>query len=163
VGDDEQSVYSWTGADPKVFLDFRRDFAIAPEDVIHLRDNYRCPPAVMNYARRLIAVNESIFANREAQATTRDSQFAVTARNFADEAGETIWIIEDLLRDRAEDLLAAPRMSRRSAGAMSRCFIGRTRSAARSRPRSQCRNTLPSGRDARSPTTRWSPTLAASA
>jgi superfamily I DNA/RNA helicase/inhibitor of KinA sporulation pathway (predicted exonuclease) len=105
VGDDEQSVYSWTGADPKVFLDFRRDFGIAPEDVIHLRDNYRCPPAVMSYARRLIAINESIFANREAQATTHDSQFAVTARNFADEAGETRWIIEDLLRDRAEHLV----------------------------------------------------------
>ena len=105
VGDDEQSVYSWTGADPKVFLDFRRDFGIASEDVIHLRDNYRCPPAVMTFARRLIAINESIFANREAQATTRDSQFAVTARNFADDAAETKWIIEDLLRDRSEDLL----------------------------------------------------------
>ena len=101
VGDDEQSVYSWTGADPKVFLDFRRDFAIAAGDVIHLRDNYRCPPAVMNFARRLIAINESIFTNREAQATTRDSQFAVTARNFADDGGETTWIMQDLVRDRA--------------------------------------------------------------
>jgi DNA helicase-2/ATP-dependent DNA helicase PcrA len=101
VGDDEQSVYSWTGADPKVFLDFRRDFGIESEDVVHLRDNYRCPPSVMSFARRLIAINESIFANREAQATTRDSQFAVSARNFADDDGETKWIMQDLLRDRA--------------------------------------------------------------
>jgi ATP-dependent DNA helicase UvrD/PcrA len=101
VGDDEQSVYSWTGADPKVFLDFRRDFGIAPEDVIHLRDNYRCPAAVLNFARRLIAMNASIFENREAQATTHDSEFAVTARNFADEDGETAWIMKDLLRDRS--------------------------------------------------------------
>ena len=61
----------------------------------------------MTFARRLIAINESIFANREAQATTRDSQFAVTARNIADDAGETKWIIEDLLRDRSDDLLRA--------------------------------------------------------
>ena len=101
VGDDEQSVYSWTGADPKVFNDFRRDFGIALEDVIHLRDNRRCPPAVLDPARRLIAMNESIFENREAQRTTHDSAFPVTALNFADDDGETTWIMEDLRRDRA--------------------------------------------------------------
>jgi DNA helicase-2/ATP-dependent DNA helicase PcrA len=101
VGDDEQSVYSWTGADPKVFLDFRKDFAIAAEDVIHLRDNRRCPPAVLDLARRLIAMNESIFENREAQRTTHQSPFAVTAIDFPDDARETSWIMEDLRRDRA--------------------------------------------------------------
>jgi superfamily I DNA/RNA helicase len=99
VGDDEQSVYSWTGADPKVFNDFRHDFGIALEDVVHLRDNRRCPPAVLDPARRLIAMNESIFENREPQRTTHVSPFAVTALNFADDDSETAWIMEDLRRD----------------------------------------------------------------
>jgi superfamily I DNA/RNA helicase len=101
VGDDEQSVYSWTGADPKVFNDFRRDFGIALEDVIHLRDNRRSPPAVLDPARRLIAMNESIFENREAQRTIHDSPFPVTALDFADDDRETTWIMEDLRRDQA--------------------------------------------------------------
>jgi exonuclease, DNA polymerase III, epsilon subunit family len=101
VGDDEQSVYSWTGADPKVFNDFRRDFGIALEDVIHLRDNHRSPPAVLDPARRLIAMNESIFENREAQRTIHDSPFPVTALDFADDDRETTWIMEDLRRDQA--------------------------------------------------------------
>jgi superfamily I DNA/RNA helicase len=101
VGDDEQSVYSWTGADPKVFNDFRRDFGIALEDVIHLRDNRRSPPAVLDPARRLIAMNESIFENREAQRTIHDSPFPVTALDFADDDVETTWIMEDLRRDQA--------------------------------------------------------------
>ncbi len=101
VGDDEQSVYSWTGADPKVFNEFREDFRIALENVIHLRENHRSPPAVTDLARRLIAINESIFESREAQRTTHDSPFPVTALNFADDDGETSWIMEDLRRDRA--------------------------------------------------------------
>lgn len=99
VGDDEQSVYSWTGADPKVFRDFGRDFGIPLADVIHLRDNHRCPPAVLDLARRLIAMNASIFENREAQRTTHESPFAVATPGFADDDAETTWIMEDLLRD----------------------------------------------------------------
>ena len=99
VGDDEQSVYSWTGADPRVFLEFRKEFGIAPEDVIHLRDNRRCPPAVLDPARRLIGMNESIFENREPQRPIHDSPFPVTTLNFADDDGETTWILEDLRRD----------------------------------------------------------------
>jgi superfamily I DNA/RNA helicase len=102
VGDDEQSVYSWTGADPKVFNDFRRDFGIALEGVIHLRDNRRCPPAVLDPARRLIGMNESIFENRAPQRTTHDSPFPVTTTNFTDDDAETTWIMDDLRRDRSE-------------------------------------------------------------
>ena len=102
VGDDEQSVYSWTGADPKVFNDFRNDFGISLADVIHLRDNYRCPPAVLDLARRLIGINESIFGSRESQRTTHDSLFPVTALTFAGDEGETAWIMDDLRRDRSK-------------------------------------------------------------
>ncbi|HMG69767.1 MAG TPA: UvrD-helicase domain-containing protein, partial [Gemmatimonadaceae bacterium] len=99
VGDDEQSVYSWTGADPKVFNQFRNDFGIGLAEVVHLRDNRRCPPAVLDPARRLISINESIFENREAQHTTHDSPFRVTALTFGNDERETAWIMDDLRRD----------------------------------------------------------------
>lgn len=101
VGDDEQSVYSWTGADPKIFRTFAADFEIAYDSVIHLDDNWRCPPAVLDLARRLIAINDPIFKDRAPQATKHDSSFPVTAFGFANDPAETNWIINDLRRDRA--------------------------------------------------------------
>jgi DNA helicase-2/ATP-dependent DNA helicase PcrA len=101
VGDDEQSVYSWTGADPRVFHYFRRDFAIVDQDVIHLCDNRRCPPTVLDIARRLISMNEPMFENRAAQVTTHTSPYPVLAVDFPDDERETSWIMDDLRRDRA--------------------------------------------------------------
>ncbi|MFL5635052.1 MAG: UvrD-helicase domain-containing protein [Gemmatimonadaceae bacterium] len=100
VGDDEQSVYSWTGADPKVFLSFKKDFALQPERVIHLQNNHRCPRAVVDIARRLVAINEPIFGDRLPQSTTHQSSFPVAAFDFADEDAETRWLMNDLQRDR---------------------------------------------------------------
>ena len=101
VGDDEQSVYSWTGADPRVFNELRKDFGIADRDVIHLCDNRRCPPKVMEAARRLIEMNPAMFQGRRPQRTTHTSPFAVSAFDFPDEERETGWIIDDLRADRS--------------------------------------------------------------
>jgi DNA polymerase III epsilon subunit family exonuclease len=101
VGDDEQSVYSWTGADPQVFRRFQEDFGIADDKVVHLQDNRRCPPSILDVARRLIALNTAIFADRKPQNTTHSSPFAVEARGFADDDDETSWIIDDLRTDRS--------------------------------------------------------------
>lgn len=101
VGDDEQSVYSWTGADPRVFLELRKDFGIAADDVIHLCDNRRCPPSVLDVARRFIAINEALFQNRAPQRTTHSSPFPVIALDFPDDERETRWIMDDMTRDRS--------------------------------------------------------------
>ena len=101
VGDDEQSVYSWTGADPQVFRHFQEDFRLGPDALIHLRENHRCPPTVMGVARQLIALNQAIFADRKPQQTVRSSSFSVEALGFADDDAETAWIMDDLRRDRS--------------------------------------------------------------
>jgi len=76
VGDDEQSVYSWTGADPKVFLTFANDFAILGDDRLHhLQENRRCPPEVLRYARRLISLNEQMFKDRHPRRQTSNHLF----------------------------------------------------------------------------------------
>ena len=100
VGDDEQSVYSWAGANPRVFQTFRDDFA--PVAVIQLEDNHRCPPPVLDAARKFITLNSTLFDNRTPQRTTRESPFPVTALAFADEESETNWLLHDLRRDRTE-------------------------------------------------------------
>lgn len=100
VGDDEQSVYSWTGADPKVFATFANDFRILGDDRLHhLQENRRCPGEVLTYARRLISLNEQMFKDRTPQETHVESLFPVTALTFVDDDAEEDWIIRDLKED----------------------------------------------------------------
>ena len=101
VGDDEQAVYSWTGADPKVFTHFQEDFSISADQVVHLYDNRRCPRSILDVARKFIALNQPIFANRQPQKTDHETSFPVQATSFSDDAGETKWIMDDLQRDHA--------------------------------------------------------------
>lgn len=100
VGDDEQSIYSWAGADPAVFRSFVNDFGIGRR--LHLEENRRCPATVFGIARRLLARNTPIFADRLPPRTTRESPFPVDAVTLASEEAEVVWILDDLRRDRAE-------------------------------------------------------------
>ena len=99
VGDDEQSIYSWAGADPQVFTLFLNDFGARR---IQIGENRRCPRAVVTLARRLINSNTPIFADERQVDATRDSPFAVAALSFATEDTEIAWIIDDIRRDREE-------------------------------------------------------------
>ena len=103
VGDDEQSIYSWAGADPGVFLDLVNDFGVrAP---LHLRENRRCPRQVLELARRLVEINTPIFTDRKELDGGRDSSFAVAALTFPTDEAEIAWIIDDLRRDREQHAL----------------------------------------------------------
>ncbi len=103
VGDDEQSIYSWAGADPQVFVDFSNNFNASR---IQLRENRRCPKGIVALARRLIAINEPIFTDIRFSETDRESPYAVSALSFATEDEELAWIIDDLRRDRELNNLA---------------------------------------------------------
>jgi len=104
VGDDEQSIYSWAGADPAVFTSFLNDFErIKP--TTELAENRRCPHDVVRLARRLIDNNPSIFEHRSHGQAERSSPFPVRALGFATGEDELSWVIDDLLRDREEHQL----------------------------------------------------------
>ncbi|HET9611161.1 MAG TPA: ATP-dependent helicase, partial [Acidimicrobiales bacterium] len=55
VGDDDQVIYGHAGASPRFLTDFGRYFPGAHEHALEV--NYRCPPAVVDAARRLLTRN----------------------------------------------------------------------------------------------------------
>ena len=57
VGDDDQSIYSWRGAEIKNFLEF--DQVYENTKVIRLEENYRSSQNILSVASKLIAHNEN--------------------------------------------------------------------------------------------------------
>ncbi len=56
VGDDDQAIFTWRGADPTNLLNFERDFPGAK--VLTLGQNYRCSGNILNAANGLISNND---------------------------------------------------------------------------------------------------------
>src|SRR5438309_7730451 len=97
VGDDEQSIFSWTGADPRVLAEFQRDFGVAAPIV--LDRNCRCSHQIFGTARRLLAENPHLFDKQ--LSAERESPYEVRGYGFSDEEAEAGWLLDDLRADRA--------------------------------------------------------------
>jgi DNA polymerase III epsilon subunit family exonuclease len=91
VGDDEQSIFAWTGADPIVLERFRRDYDVEP---IILDKNCRCSRQIFETARRVLAQNPRLF---QKQLTSDiESPHEVELQTFKDEHEEATWLLADL-------------------------------------------------------------------
>src|SRR5213080_2601502 len=97
VGDDEQSIFTWTGADPYVLVRFSREYAI--DRPIVLDKNCRCSRQIFETARRVLAHNPQLFEKQ--LSADQESAYEVGAFAFRDEEEEASWLLDDILADRA--------------------------------------------------------------
>jgi len=98
VGDDDQSIYGWRGADIRNILDFTKDFPNA--GVVRLEENYRSTPPILELANAVISVNTSRMG-KTLRPTRDGGQRAVLVRAL-DERDEADWILQDVLSRRAQ-------------------------------------------------------------
>ncbi len=94
VGDDDQSVYSWRGADIRNILDFERDYPEAK--VVKLEQNYRSTQAILNAANAVVANN----ASRKAKELWTAGQEGERIRVFtaADDYAEARFVVSEIRR-----------------------------------------------------------------
>ena len=62
VGDDDQSIYAWRGANPENLAELSRDYPSLK--VIKLEQNYRCARRILRAANALIANNTHLFEKK---------------------------------------------------------------------------------------------------
>src|SRR5215470_7842072 len=93
VGDDDQSIYSWRGAEPKNLLEFDRDFPTAK--VVKLERNYRSTGMILDAANAVIAHN--IFRHKKALWTERAGGEPILLEECADERAEAELVAQAII------------------------------------------------------------------
>lgn len=93
VGDDDQSIYGWRGADIRNILDFEVDFPDAK--VIKLEQNYRSTSNILDAANQLIANNAG---RKDKKLWTEEGEGEkIRVYTASDEHEESMWIAGQIL------------------------------------------------------------------
>jgi DNA helicase-2/ATP-dependent DNA helicase PcrA len=95
VGDPDQSIYAWRGADIKNILEFERDYPTAT--VVHLEQNYRSTKTILEIASKLISNNsqrkdKSLWTEND----QGDNAKVILCQDEHDEAAQVTQILQDL-------------------------------------------------------------------
>ncbi len=98
VGDDDQSIYGWRGAEVEHILNFQNYFPGAK--VVRLEENYRCTDKILEAANRLVRFNSSrhdktLYANKQSPNDIRIIEFPDEVKEAEGVVGEI-----EMLRDR---------------------------------------------------------------
>jgi DNA helicase II / ATP-dependent DNA helicase PcrA len=92
VGDDDQSIYGWRGADIRNILDFEKEFASAK--LVRLEENYRSTPDILHVANA--AITQNVGRKGKTLRATRESGEPVTLVAALDERDEAEWVLEEI-------------------------------------------------------------------
>jgi ATP-dependent DNA helicase UvrD/PcrA len=100
VGDPDQSIYKWRGADLKNILDFEHDFPSAT--IVRLEQNYRSTQIILDAATAVISQNR----NRKDKRlwTDRKGGSRIVYYRAGDEIEEADFIVRTIKRARTEDV-----------------------------------------------------------
>ncbi len=94
VGDDDQSIYSWRGADIRNILEFEQDYPSA--QTVKLEQNYRSVGNVLAAANAVIANNQH--RKQKKQFTSAEDGEKISVYLAADERDEGRWIAGEMER-----------------------------------------------------------------
>ena len=94
VGDDDQSIYAWRGAEPRNLLDFDRDFPDAT--VIKLEQNYRSTQMVLDAANSIIRKNRD--RHEKSLWTEQGGGDPLEVYQAGDERGEAYFVAQSIRR-----------------------------------------------------------------
>lgn len=92
VGDDDQSIYGWRGAEVKHILGFSRSFPGAR--VVRLEENYRCTDRILELANRLVQHNRD--RHQKVLRTSKCSSQAVRFIEYPDEQLEAEKVVSEI-------------------------------------------------------------------
>ena len=90
VGDDDQSIYGWRGADLRNILEFEKDYGGCP--VIKLEQNYRSTGNILDAANQVIAHNTG--RKEKALWTDADAGDKIKLYHALDERDEAAWVCD---------------------------------------------------------------------
>ncbi len=95
VGDDDQSIYAWRGADVSLMLRFQQDYPDAK--VVKLVQNYRSTKRILDAAHHVIKHNRS---RAEKRLWTENAEGAsVTVSEAGSEQDEAMLVVDAILRE----------------------------------------------------------------
>jgi len=92
VGDDDQSIYGWRGADVTHILNFGVSFPGAK--IVRLEDNYRCTDKIIDVANRLVSFNKG--RHEKVLIPHKISDDEVRIEDFDDEVTEAESIVREI-------------------------------------------------------------------
>jgi DNA helicase-2/ATP-dependent DNA helicase PcrA len=98
VGDEDQSIYSWRGADINNILDFERDFPGAR--VLRLTENYRSRQPILDAASTLVAHNTR--RKGKTLVAVKEGGPAVRLHEASDEFEEAAFVVAEIASRRGE-------------------------------------------------------------
>ncbi len=98
VGDDDQAIYGWRGADVRHMLAFQNDFP--GTTLVRLEQNYRSTQVILDAANGIIAENTARLG--KTLFTEKQGGAPVTLLSSADERDEAEWLANEFSRRSAE-------------------------------------------------------------